>query len=78
MKFSTLSISGKVGAKIKVQDKPIGNFIQFCNFSLSLSMFSKVFGKISVSFGLFRISEILDLEMAKDKKVNIRVTNSLV
>ncbi len=52
------------------------NFIQFWNFSLSLSLFSKVFGKILVSFRLFRILEISDLAMAKDRKFNIAVTLS--
>jgi hypothetical protein len=31
-------------------------------------MFSKVFSKISVSFGLFQILKISDLAMAKEKK----------
>jgi hypothetical protein len=35
----------------------------------------KVFGKISVSFGLFQILEILDLATAKDEKVSIAVTH---
>jgi hypothetical protein len=50
------------------------NFVHFYNISLSLLTFSKVLNKILVSFGLFQISEILDLAMAKDKKVNIAVT----
>jgi hypothetical protein len=37
-------------------------------------MFSKGFGKLLVSFGLFQISIIADLVMAKDKKVNTTVT----
>jgi hypothetical protein len=50
------------------------NFIQFCNLSLLLLRFLKVFGKILVSFRLFQILEISDLGMAKDKKVNVAVT----
>jgi len=41
-------------------------------------MILKVFGKISVSFGVFQILEISDLAMAKDKKVNIAVTYSQI
>jgi hypothetical protein len=44
------------------------NFVQFHNLSLLHLMFSKVFGKILVSFGLFQILEILALAMAKIKK----------
>jgi hypothetical protein len=50
------------------------HFAVFCFLLLSLSIVLKVFGKISVSFGLFQILEILDLSMAKDEKVNIAVT----
>jgi len=49
-------------------------FIQFSNFSLSLSMFLKVFGKNLVSFRLFCILEISDLAMAIDKEFNNTVT----
>jgi hypothetical protein len=34
------------------------NFIQFCNLPLSLSIFSKVFGQILVSFILFNFGNI--------------------
>jgi hypothetical protein len=37
-------------------------------------MLSKVYGKISVSFGLVQNFEISDLAMAKVEKVNIAVT----
>ncbi len=52
----------------------MSNFIQFCNSSLLLLRFFKVFGKILVSFGLFQILEISDLGMVRDKKVNVAVT----
>jgi hypothetical protein len=37
-------------------------------------MISEVFCKISVSFGLVKNLEILDLPMVKDEKVNIAVS----
>ena len=46
--------------------------------TLLLSMISKVFGKISVSFRIVQILGFSDLAMAKDEKVNIKVTNTLV
>ncbi len=52
----------------------LSNFIQFRYFLLSLSKFMILFGKILVSFKLFQISEILDLAMAQNKKLNIAVT----
>ncbi len=61
--------STKSNKILQYETMPSSNFIQFCHFSLSLLMFSKVLDKISVSFRLFWITEILDLVMVKCKKV---------
>jgi hypothetical protein len=54
--------------------KRYNNFIQFCNFALSLLQFLKIVGIISDSFELLKFWTHYTKAMAKDKKVNIAVT----
>ncbi len=50
------------------------NFVQFCNFTVSLSKFLKILGNISDSFKLEQFLTHNTKVMAKDKKVNTKVT----
>jgi len=50
------------------------DFVQFCNFTLLLSKFLKIFGNISDSFKLLQFWTHNMKVKAKDKEVNIEVT----
>ncbi len=50
------------------------NFVQVCNFPLSILQFSKFFGKILASFELHKFWTHNSKAMVKYKKLNITVT----